>query len=167
MQNIVIYLAIAVIVLIIEKILQAKKNNTENPKDDHKLKENDILPYKSKYLLTPNEYSFYKLLKPIADKHNFLICPKVRLADIVQITDNKNYMKWFAKISKKHIDFLICDKDLKPLFVLELDDKSHTKEKNQENDNFKNKLCQTINLPIKRTYNNKNHEELEIFILNQ
>jgi len=160
MEYIIILLGIALAALIIQNLKQT--NNEKN--DSNSISENVILPYKSKYLLTPNEYSFYKTLKPIVDKNNCLICPKVRLADIVQITDNKNYMKWFARVSKKHIDFLICDKDLKPLFVIELDDKSHNKPQAYKNDSFKNRLFETIQLPLKRTYNNKNQEDLEIFV---
>jgi len=69
----------------------------------------DILPYKSKYILTKNKYLFYKELKKITDRNNLLICPKVGLKDLFEVTDKANYMSWFGKIAQKHIDFLVCD----------------------------------------------------------
>ena len=34
-------------------------------------------------------------------------------------------MKYFHKIAQKHVDFVICDRDLYVLFVIELDDSTH------------------------------------------
>ncbi len=150
---IIILFVVSILLIILTKLISVKNPNNSN-------KINIILPYKSKYLLTNTEYTFYKILKPIMDKHDCLICPKVGLKDIVNITDKENYMKWFSKISQKHIDFLICNKDLKPLFALELDDNSHEKEKAKNNDDFKNNLFTKIGLPLKRIKTN-NYNDLE------
>lgn len=124
---------------------------------------NISMPYKLKHILTNNEYNFYKILKPITDKHGYLICPKVGIKDIVDITSRHEYRKWFAKVSQKHIDFLICDSNLKPLFAIELDDSSHTREKAIINDTFKNNLFIDIGLPLKRVISNR-YENLEEYL---
>jgi very-short-patch-repair endonuclease len=55
-----------------------------------------------------------------------LICPKVRLADIIKPTEKQNYQTALNKISRKHIDFVLCDPATAKIFgVIELDDKSH------------------------------------------
>lgn len=43
------------------------------------------LPYRKKYLLTKNEYGFYKNLKEIADKYGYAVLAKIRFADLVEV----------------------------------------------------------------------------------
>ena len=66
------------------------------------------LPYEAKPLLTKREYAFYRLLKREADARGFLICPKVGLKDLMEVTDKNNFLQYFRKISQKHVDFVIC-----------------------------------------------------------
>jgi len=126
----------------------SKKKGTNNVKipyeetPENKIDYIDLknAPYKLKYLLTKNEYSFYKELKKIADKNTWLICPKVGMKDLFDITNKESYMKWFGKIAQKHIDFLICDDMLRPKFAIELDDNSHKSDEKKESDRFKDIL---------------------------
>lgn len=151
-----------IILIIILSLLYLTKSK-KSPKSYNNQTTTDTqtyLPYKLKYILTKNEYYFYNILKPITDRHNYLICPKIGIKDIVDVTDHRNYMKYFKKISQKHIDFIICDNNLKPLYGIELDDKSHEKEKAFKNDNFKNLLFNEIGLKLIRIKSN-NYDNLE------
>ena len=89
-------------------------------------------------------------MKTIADKYNLEIFGKMRLADIVSVTEKGNeYMKYFGKIKSKHIDFVLLDnKTMQPKLLIELDDASHDNAKRKERDEFLNKLCETVKLPI-------------------
>lgn len=107
-------------------------------------------PYKTKNILTENEYKFYKELKKITDENNLIIFPKVGLKDIFEVSNRHNYFSWFEKISRKHIDFLIYDKSLNLKFAIELDDKSHQNPKAFKNDNFKNNLFKNNNITLYR-----------------
>ncbi len=103
--------------------------------------------YRRKYLFTKNEFYFYKQLQKISEEKNLIPLAKVRLADFVEVTSKSDYMKYFAKIRSKHIDFLLLDKEtLKIVVAIELDDNSHSNEK----DEFKNKLFEQINIPLIR-----------------
>ena len=54
-----------------------------------------------------------------------VICPKVGLKDFFFICKGvgKDYMNYFGKIAKKHVDFLLCDPGtMKPICGIELDD---------------------------------------------
>lgn len=93
---------------------------------------------------------FYNTLKPVCDKYGYIVCPKVGLKDFIIVTKKRDYIKWFRKISQKHVDFLICDKKLRPVLAIELDDKSHELKKAKKNDEFKNELYKHINLPLIR-----------------
>lgn len=106
------------------------------------LRLNERLPYViNETILTERERSFYRILKPVADKLELQICPKVRLADIVSIKKGtRDWQKWFNKIRSKHIDFLLCDYDMNIVLLVELDDSSHESERAKKNDALKNAI---------------------------
>lgn len=129
------------------------------------LKNKEQLPYKRKNLLTENEKRFYKKLKPITDKYNLELLTKIRMADIIEVSEtvNKNeWSKYFSKIKSKHIDFAITDKDnLNILLLIELDDSSHKEKSRVERDNFINQAYISAGIPIARLYyNTSNLEEI-------
>ena len=138
-------IAIAFVVYIIYVNLKRKSGESEKP-----LNNLENMPYKSKYLLSSNEYNFYKELKIYADERDLLICPKVGLKDLFEVKGTKNYMTYFNKINKKHIDFLVCDNNLKPKYAIELDDKSHEQEESKENDDFNNAIFGIAKIPLIR-----------------
>lgn len=109
--------------------------------------------YQINPLLTKTEYNFYTILKNRCDQINYLICPKVRLEDFIKVTAQEK-MKYRGYIKSRHIDFLICNSWLKIIAAIELDDPSHNTRKAQNTDTFKNKLFETINLPLYRIKTN-------------
>lgn len=110
----------------------------------------DQIPYEKKMLLTKAEYSFYIKLKEECDKNNLLICPKVRMEDFINVTDQKNYTKYRGYIKSRHIDFIICDNKLHIKAGIELDDNTHKKEKIKQIDELKEKIFKQISLPLFR-----------------
>lgn len=107
-------------------------------------------PYAARHLLTKREYRFYLLLKEVADEYHYIICPKVGVKDLLAVTDKKQYMKYFHKIAQKHVDFVICDKDLYVLFAIELDDSTHETRGAKKRDRLKNKAFAAAGIPLKR-----------------
>lgn len=141
----IILLIIAVLYIVQQKKTQAASEaTTEKPVKER------VYPYARKMLLTKAEYSFYKILKEICDQNKILICPKVRMEDFLEVTDKKNYMKYRGYIKSRHIDFMLCDSDLRIIAGLELDDNSHKKSNVQEKDDFKNNVFKTVNIPLYR-----------------
>lgn len=45
---------------------------------------------------------------------------------------------------------LLCNRDFKPICVIELDDSTHLSQRAQKNDNFKNELFKTLGLKLVR-----------------
>lgn len=136
-------------------------NNDNSPKV--------IYPYNRKYLLTKNEWNFYRKIKPIIDKNNMHILAKVRLADLIEVRKGLEYgeqQKWFAKIRSKHIDFVICNpENLQILFLIELQDSSHNKADRIERDNFVNSILDSCGYKICWINNDSLiSEKLQIFI---
>ena len=107
-------------------------------------------PYAARHLLTKREYRFYLLLREVADEYHYIICPKVGVKDLLSVTDQKQYMKYFHKIAQKHVDFVICDKDLYVLFAIELDDSTHETKDAKKRDHLKDKAFTAAGIPLKR-----------------
>lgn len=91
-QIIIIALPIAFIAGMISAIKENKEKKLATPQEEKSIdNENgeatatDEYPYVKTYLLTKNEWAFYKQLKPITDKYNLHILAKVRLADLVEV----------------------------------------------------------------------------------
>ena len=117
--------------------------------------ENDsdfIESYRARYLLTKNELYNYKLLKPIANAKGYVICPKVRLLDIIEpIRGQKKYKTLFYKIQAKHVDFVICDQGMHIKAIIELDDSSHDRQDRQERDRFVNLILTSVGYKVIHT----------------
>ena len=118
-------------------------------------------------LLTQAEMNFYKVLITVVDKEKYTICPKVRMIDVLWMKTYKaaNKQAFFNKIVRKHFDFVVCEAEsLKPVYAIELDDKSHEQEERKERDDFVDSMFASLNfkvihVPAKYAYD---PEELKI-----
>ena len=147
----IIILILTIAIIILEKLID---NKTENNNNSYKEKYKKI-----EYLLTKSELKFYRILKQITDKLGYSLFCQVSLYEIIK---SKNY-KDFNKIKSKSIDFVITQENCKILLCIELDDKSHEKQKRIQRDNFINKLFQDLEIKLLRVpvQNFYNIEELE------
>ena len=112
-------------------------------------------------LLTQAEMNFYKVLITVVDREKYTICPKVRMIDVLWMKTYKtaNKQAFFNKIVRKHFDFVVCYADsLKPVYAIELDDKTHQWEERKERDEFVDSLFESLNfnvihIPVQYSYN--------------
>ncbi|MFN3652643.1 MAG: DUF2726 domain-containing protein [Armatimonadota bacterium] len=100
--------------------------------------------------LSRAEASFFHVLRlVVADR--FVICPKVRLADLFFVTRPHENRGAANRIASKHVDFVLLDPaSLKPVAALELDDSSHQKARAAERDEFKDQVFASAGLPLIR-----------------
>ncbi len=115
---------------------------------------------KADSILTEAEFNFYNVLSLALHNSEYIICPKVRIADFVKVLGKESRQSNLNRIKSKHIDFLICNKKLAPIVAIELDDKSHSNK--QDRDNFVNELYKSINLPILRIKNGQGYSVIEL-----
>lgn len=131
--------------------------------------------YRKVELFSPAEKHFLKALDK-AVSSEFRILGKVRIADVilpVKGLSNKEYNKSFWKISSKHIDYILLDRDtLDTVCVIELNDRSHKRKDRIKRDAFVDKAFKSAKIPlvwfsakreyditeIKNTINNAIHE---------
>ena len=116
----------------------------------------ETIKYKDAYeavnILTRNEKQNYITLKEAADRKGYIICPKVRLADIVKPRNDPEYMARFGKIKSKHVDFVIYNEDMSKLkAVIELDDSSHDRPDRIERDEFVDFILQDCGYKVIHT----------------
>lgn len=140
---------IAGLVIILNSLFKSKKTS----KTPYK--------YQKRNLLTKNELAFYKTLVPIATQKGLILFTKIRLADLIEpLKGSSNWQGSFSKISQKHVDFILCDKDkINPVLVIELDDKSHDRADRQQRDAFVDQVLQSVGIPILHTRNSEKLEE--------
>lgn len=118
---------------------------------------------RKEYLLTPTELKFYKILKEITDELQLNICPQVALYEII----NTNNYKDFNKISRKSIDFVITEPNLKILCCMELDDYTHNRQKRIKRDIFLDTLFKSIGIKLYHVQvrNNYNKDKIKNAIM--
>lgn len=119
------------ILLMITQIIQAfiPDSKNDNAQDE----------YQSKNLLTKYEWKNYMGMRKFVASHGLIVCPKIRLADLVEPRNDSNKSEWqsrFNRIKSKHVDFVLCDPEMHVKLIVELDDNSHSREDRQERDEF-------------------------------
>lgn len=136
----------------------SQNNEQEDILEPHLGPEKEILPYQLRDDFMSNaEISFYHVLHIALDGKG-IICPKVSLAELFFVTDKAEFQRYFNMISRKRVDFVVCDPaTLKPWCAIELDDKSHLKAERQERDEFVEDLfmqtgTKLVRVPVKAQY---------------
>lgn len=152
MEFICFILAVFLIVFMTSAIYYMNKSHkvvkNANQPEQEEPKPAEPLPYTAAKLLTRREYAFFKALQPIAQKHSLMICPKIRLADLVAVPQGTIERKWFNYIKAKHVDFTLCDMNLNVKLVIELDDSTHDRPDRQTRDEFVDRVFQKINVKL-------------------
>jgi len=102
-------------------------------------------------LITPAEQKFLSVLDDAVGARARIFC-MVRVADILKpkkTLDQKDKRVLLNKTSQKHFDFVLCDPvSLRPLCVIELNDKSHQRKDRQDRDKFLASACESADLPL-------------------
>lgn len=106
---------------------------------------------KKKRFFTKSEYALALNLEKALPE--FRILSKTRLADIVEPNHAEKsftYQRAFNQISRKHLDFVLLDKNFAIVGAIELDGKSHNDPKQQKRDEVKNMVMNEAEVPLYR-----------------
>lgn len=138
-----------------KKIAEEMKYEEETEYNkDVKNKENYNITYEPKYLMSLNEKSQYRKLYQWANNHNLIVFCKVRLLDLITPRKNQeNYKGALWKIQAKHVDFVICDQDIRVKCIVEISDGSHNRQDRADRDNFVTEVLQACGYKVLMTYN--------------
>lgn len=127
MEKIILYTGLLVAIGFVYMILNQKLIPKTNYRE----------AYQARPLLTKREHQEYLKLKQYADARGWLICPKVRVYDLIEPKKGTGkYQELKNKIQSKHVDFVLVDPELNVIGVLELDDSTHDREDRKQRDSF-------------------------------
>ena len=150
MTKVLLLAAVLIIIGVILSILKAKARGSAITPPEDADEAVDVTGYvKRRYLFSPAEYSFYKVLV-LAVGDRCAILTKIRMADLIEV--KKGTTGWQAKfnrIAKKHVDFVLCEpKTMTVLGVIELDDSSHDSDAQQKRDAFVDAVYGATGIPV-------------------
>jgi very-short-patch-repair endonuclease len=112
--------------------------------------------------LSAAELSFYRVLESVVSGRA-TICPKVNLADVFFVSGASRRQSQWNRISRKHVDFLICSANtMKPLAGIELDDASHGRADRQERDAMIKVVFEQAGLPLLRVPARRGYSTAEL-----
>ena len=92
------------------------------------------------------ERSFYEILLALAPEHT--VFAKVRLADLVYVNGSAPRQSHLSHIDRKHIDFVVCDKNLVPVVAVELNDALQAPDDRRVRDEYVEKVLAAASLPV-------------------
>ena len=116
--------------------------------------------YKStQYLCTKAEQNFLNQLTRKIPLEKYYVSSKVRLADLTMPVNRKN-IGLFNKVAKKHVDFVICNRnDSSIVACIELDDSSHNSKSAAKRDSDKNRALTDANIALFRVKASRSYSE--------
>lgn len=126
MTKIVLWMGALVFLAFLYKLLEEKMSRINYREE-----------YQTRQLLTKRELQEYLKLKRYADARGWLICPKVRIFDLIEPKKGAAKRQTLInKIQSKHVDFVLVDQSMNVIGVLELDDKTHDRADRKDRDSF-------------------------------
>lgn len=90
--------------------------------------------YRGRALMTPNEVEFFgRLVAALPDHHIF---PQVAMSALIEAatSDKKKAYSDRLRIAQQRVDYVICDRTCTVVAVVELDDRTHSADKDQVRD---------------------------------
>ncbi len=113
------------------------------------------LPYQRRdRLMTEAEGSFYQVLELALPRDQYRLFGKVRVEDLISVKaglERQTRQSFRNRIKSRHIDIVVVErKTFKPVWAIELDDKSHESTKRRERDSFLDSAFDAAGLPLVR-----------------
>ncbi len=145
-----------------EEIDRINKRYQTNTVSEPEIKIDFAHAYQAQPLFTRNEWQNYKTLREVAEVKGYVICPKVRLLDIVRPRNGEQkYKTLLYKIQSKHVDFVICDQNMTIKAIIELDDSTHDTQKGKERDEIVDTVLRSVGYKVIHT-RYINHDILDL-----
>jgi hypothetical protein len=144
MEKLILPIAILVVLAVAIKALDLFLRSRK-PRFDYTRKDS---------LMTPAERECFNAL--VAEMgQDYYFFPQIHLDAILDpVHSPRDRFYAFRHINQKSVDFVACDKsDLRPLFAIEVDDKTHRQAKRQERDREVERVLHGAGIPLIRIEN--------------
>ncbi|GAB6140874.1 hypothetical protein JCM14076_16030 [Methylosoma difficile] len=103
--------------------------------------------YAKKPLSKVEQVLYFRLVDALPD---YVVLAQVQMSRFLGVKKGNDFGKWFNRINRMSVDYLVCRKDFSIVAVIELDDKSHETVKRKEADSRKNKAIEAAGLKLIR-----------------
>jgi len=110
------------------------------------MKVNKRYSYIKKDFMTPHEFEYYKIFKPLESELNIIIQPQVSLISIIQ--RDTYYGTKYPKELNRLVDFAVFTSDYELILLIEIGDNSHKKRERFIRDFYVKKICKNANIKI-------------------
>ncbi len=94
-------------------------------------------------LISKSEQEYYKVILSVLPEGHYAF-PQVNLASFIVKNDNSPFHNELFR----NVDFLITNKDYKPLFIIEINDQTHFHGDRRDRDEKVQKICEEAGIPI-------------------
>ena len=170
MGDILFILIVAGILLLLGKGARSRKqftppNSTQLPDDFEKY----YVPARSLFV-NKSERAFFIILSQQLS-YDYLLMAKTRLEDVIGVQrtlrDPKLLWSLRGRVKSRHVDFLICARDGKPLMAIELDGSSHGSANAANGDDLKDRIFRAAGLPFMRVSTGDDFEAAATHIISR
>lgn len=90
---------------------------------------------------------YYRLVQTLPDH---VVLAQVPLTQFLRVRKGRTWREWHDRISRKSIDFLVCDRDFTVVAGIELDDASHDSANRSRADVMKGRALAAARIPLVR-----------------
>lgn len=147
MESLLVLLVVVVLVVVFV-VLKRKRGGDDGGNDRTKTHRDGPPPYfKKQPLSEPEQVLFHRLKEALPA---MVVLAQVAMPATIGIRKNANWQKQFNEISRKHVDFVICQPDFSMVAVVELDDSTHQRGERIRSDAVKDAAFQIIGVPVVR-----------------
>ena len=94
-------------------------------------------------LLTQTELEYYEVIRSLISSQ-YVILPQINLASVIDKKGGSNFRSELFR----NIDFGVFDGDLRPIFLIEINDNTHFRRDRKERDKKVNKICKKAGIPL-------------------
>lgn len=102
---------------------------------------------KKKLMTTPEHVLYFRLIESLPELYIF---SQVQLSQLVTVKKGHDFKQWFNRISRMSADFVVTDKAMEIVAVIELDDRTHNKPDRIEADKKKDKALTSAGIKVIR-----------------
>ncbi|MGR6836479.1 DUF2726 domain-containing protein [Syntrophomonas erecta] len=129
------------------KTQKSKKSGEIIDISSHWIKVDDMPYRKREYLLSPRELALFQSLSNILKNTSYIVFPKVRLVDVLQLaSDTDNRQEYYERVKERNIDLLVCElPELKPVLMVIVENQIEGKRKKM-GDRFTGRVAKTAGI---------------------
>ncbi|MGM8226759.1 DUF2726 domain-containing protein [Cellvibrio sp. ARAG 10.3] len=102
---------------------------------------------KQKLMSHPEQVMYFRLREALPD---YCIFSQVQLSQLVRVKKGHDFKQWFNRINRMSADFVVTDKSMSTIAVIEVDDKTHQRADRIEQDKKKDKALKSAGIEVIR-----------------